>query len=118
MLNLKSAYFYFLAIYINLIKKLKKTYFTTRYYNRSLASKTPRQLYFYPNPFLLSSFMHYKNFSFKVSNLNEKMFWEQKKSKAEEENLHNFLWLNLIDRKTESKEIKRIISIWIYKYSN
>ena len=118
MLNLKSAYFYFLAIYINLIKKLKKTYFTTKYYNRSLTSKTPQQLYFYPNPFLLSSFTHYKNFSFKVSNLNEKMFWEQKKSKAEGENLHNFLWLNLIDRKTESKEIKRIISIWIYKYSN
>ena len=87
MLNLKSAYFYFLAIYINLIKKLKKTYFTTKYYNRSLTSKTPQQLYFYPNPFLLSSFTHYKNFSFKVSNLNEKMFWEQKKSKAEEEQI-------------------------------
>ena len=39
MLNLKSAYFYFLAIYINLIKKLKKIYFTTKYYNRSLYPK-------------------------------------------------------------------------------
>ena len=43
---LKSIYFYFLAAQINLLKYLKKIYFTTDYYNRSLTSKTPSQFIF------------------------------------------------------------------------
>ena len=31
--------------------------------------------------------------------------------------LHNFFWLNLIDRKTDSKNIKKIIYIWMLKNS-
>jgi len=67
MLNLKSIYFYFLAKKINFIKKIKKIYFKTNLYNNSLKSKTPEQLYFYPNPFLLSSLTNHKNFSFQIS---------------------------------------------------
>ena len=81
-------------------------------------SKTPDQLYFHPNPFLLSSFTQHKNFTFKVANINKKIFWEGGNSKVEEVNLHNFLWLNLVDRKVEGKEIKKIIAHWIYKNSN
>jgi uncharacterized heparinase superfamily protein len=118
MFNFKSAYFYILAVKINLKKKIKKTYFTTKHYNQSLFSKTPDQLYFHPNPFLLSSFTQHKNFTFKVANINKKIFWEGDNSKVEEINLHNFLWLNLVDRKVEGKEIKKIIAHWIYKNSN
>ena len=41
MFNLRSVYFYFLAIKIYLYKNLKKIYFTTNYYNNSLKSKSP-----------------------------------------------------------------------------
>ena len=67
MFNLKSIYFYFLAIQISLIKFIKKIYFSTNYYNKSLISKAPQQFYFHPNPFLLSSITNYKKYSFKIS---------------------------------------------------
>lgn len=117
MLNLKSAYFYFLAAKINLIKKIKKIYFTTLLYNNSLKTKTPEQLYFYPNSFLLSSFTNYKNFSFQVSSIDPEMFWEKQPTKQEERNLNNFLWLNLIDRKNDGSVIQKIITVWIYNNS-
>lgn len=116
MLGLKSVYFYFIAIQITLIKFFKKIYFSTSYYNKSLQSKTPQQVYFSPNPFLLSILNPYKKNSFKVSEIDPNLFWLQEKNKYSEE-LNNFLWLNLIDRKVDQKKIQRIISIWILKNS-
>ena len=117
MSNLKSAYFYFLAIKINLIKIIKKIYFTTEFYNKSLKSKIPQQFYFFPNPFLLSSITSYKNFSLKITQLDLNNFWNKKISQFEEKRINSFLWLNLIDRKNESLIIQKIITLWINKYS-
>ena len=55
MFNLKGIFFYFLAIKITLTKTIKRFYFRTNYYYKSLKSEIPKQFYFYPNPFLLSS---------------------------------------------------------------
>ena len=111
MSNLKSAYFYFLAIKINLIKIIKKIYFTTEFYNKSLKSKIPQQFYFFPNPFLLSSITSYKNFSLKITQLDLNNFWNKKISQFEEKRINSFLWLNLIDRKNESLIIQKIITM-------
>ena len=115
MFNLKSAYFYFLAIKINITKLLKKIYFTTNFYNNSLNSKSPSQFYFYPNPFLLSSLISHKNFMFNFSNINLNDFWNKPPSIKQEKKLHNFLWLNLINRKNDGVTIQKIINIWIDK---
>ena len=115
MLNIKSAYFYFLALKINFIKFFKKAYFTTNFYNRSLESQISKNFYFFPNPTLLSSFTSNNNFSHKISNIDQNNFWDQKKTKKEEINLNNFLWLNLVDRKNQSSLIRKIISLWIQK---
>ena len=116
MFNLKSIYFYFLALQITLIKFCKKVYFSTNYYNKSLASKTPRQFFFHPNPFLLSSITNYKKYSFKISEIDPNLFWIKQKNLHEEEK-HSFLWLNLIDRKNDGKIIQRIINLWMLKHS-
>ena len=118
MLYLKSAYFYFLAIKINLTKIIKKIYFTTNYYNKSLKTKIPKQFYFFPNPFLLSSIISYKNFSFKITDVDLNIFWNKQSTQIEEEKINSFLWLNLIDRKNDSLIIQKIISIWIEKNKN
>ena len=118
MFNLKSIFFYFLAFQISLIKFLKKIYFSTNYYNRSLLSKIPQQLYFYPSPFLLSSITNYKKNLFKISEIDANFFWINKKNVLEEKVLHSFLWLNLIDRKNDGKSLQKIIKIWIMKHSN
>jgi len=117
MFNLKSIYFYFLAIQISLIKFIKKIYFSTSYYNKSLVSKTPQQFYFHPNPFLLSSITNYKKYSFKIGEIDPNVFWLNKKNAWEEKELHSFLWLNLIDRKNDGKSLQKIIDVWMLKHS-
>ena len=117
MFNLKSVYFYFLALQITLIKFVKKIYFHTDHYNKSLLSKTPNQFYFHPNPFLLSSITNYKKYSFKISEIDPNIFWIKSKNIQDEKELNNFFWLNLIDRKNDGKTLQRIINIWMLKHS-
>ena len=117
MLNLKSIYFYFLAVQISLIKFIKKIYFSTSFYNKSLLSKTPQQFYFHPNPFLLSTITNYTKHSFKIAEIDPNLFWVKKGNDKEQRELHDFLWLNLIDRKTDGKSLQKIIDLWILKHS-
>ena len=109
MLKLKAAYFYFLAVKILLIRFVKKIYFSTDYYNNSLKTKLPEQLYFYPNSFLLSSFINQKIFTFKLSKIDINTFWDDFETQKEEENLNSFFWLNLINRKINGDNIQKII---------
>jgi len=113
MFSLKAVYFYFLAVKILLIRFVKKIYFSTDYYNKSLKTKLPEQLCFYPNPFLLSCFVNHKIFTFKLSKVNIDTFWSDLESIKEEENLNSFFWLNLINRKSNGEAIQQIITIWI-----
>tara|TARA_B100000575_G_scaffold213005_1_gene173788 strand:+ start:1355 stop:3001 length:1647 start_codon:yes stop_codon:yes gene_type:complete len=117
MFNLKSIYYYFLALRISLLKFIKKIYFSTNYYNKSLISKTPQQFYFHPNPFLLSSIANYKKDSFKISEIDPNIFWIKQKNVKGEKDKNSFLWLNLMDRKNDGKSLQKIIRIWIIKYS-
>ena len=116
MFSLKSVYFYLIACQITLIKFLKKIYFLSKNYNKSLESRTPQQVYYSPNPFLLSIITSYNNQSFKISEIDANVFWLEDKKK-ETAQLHNFFWLNLIDRKTDYKNIKKIIYVWMLKNS-
>jgi len=116
MFGLKSVYFYLIACQITLIKFLKKLYFSSKNYNKSLESKTPQQVYYSPNPFLLSIITSYSNLSFKISDLDPNNFWLEDKKKDSEQ-MHNFFWLNLIDRKTDHIKIKKIIYVWMLKNS-
>jgi uncharacterized heparinase superfamily protein len=114
MFGLKSVYFYLIACQITLIKILKKIYFSSKNYNKSLKTITPQQVYYNPNPFLLSLITKYKNQSFKISEIDPNVFWLEVEKKNSEQ-VHNFLWLNLIDRKADQKNLKKIIYIWILK---
>ena len=116
MFGLKSVYFYLLAVQITLIKILKKFYFSSKNYNKSLESITPQQVYYSPNPFLLSIISSYKNQSFKINEVDPNVFWLEDKKKNSEQ-AHNFLWLNLIDRKGDQKNLKKIIYIWMLRNS-
>jgi uncharacterized heparinase superfamily protein len=116
MSGLKSVYFYFIACQITLIKFFKKIYFTSKNYNKSLEAKTPQQVYYNPNPFLLSIITSYTGQSFKISEIDPNIFWIEDRKKATEQ-LHNFFWLSLIDRKTDHKKLKKIIYLWMIKNS-
>ena len=117
MFGFRDAFFYLIAFQVTLIKFLKKIYFTTNYYNKSLKSKIPNQVYFNPNSYLLSIISPYTNESFKVGEINPNEFWLENKQKNIAQH-HNFLWLSLINRKTDGKNIQKIIYLWMLKYSN
>ena len=116
MFGFKVAFFYLVAIQITIIKFFKKIYFTTNYYNKSLKSKIPTQVYFNPNSFLLSIISPYSSESFKIAEINPNEFWLENKKKNIAKH-HNFLWLSLINRKTDGKNIQKIIYLWMLKYS-
>ena len=112
---LKSAYLYFLFNKNNFLDFIKKIYFTTNYYNRSLLTKIPRQFYFYPKPNLLFSESHEMNFNFNLSKFNTNEFWKKKSNEKDEKYINSFEWLYLINRKNDVLVIQRLISLWIYK---
>ena len=104
MFGLKVAYFYLIALQITFIKFFKKLYFSSSQYNKSLVSKIPTQVHFNPNPFLLSIISPYKKRLFKINEIDPNNFWLENKNINILEQ-HNFLWLNLIDRKIDGKNI-------------
>jgi len=116
MSGLKSVYFYLIACQITLIKFFKKIYFSSKNYNKSLETKTPKQVYYNPNPFLLSIITSYSGLSFKFSEIDPNVFWLKNKKKDAVQ-IHNFFWLSLVDRKTDHAKIKKIIYIWMLKNS-
>ena len=116
MSGLKSVYFYLIACQITLIKFFKKIYFSSKNYNKSLETKTPKQVYYNPNPFLLSIIASYNGLSFKFSEIDPNVFWLKNKKKNAVQ-IHNFFWLSLVDRKTDHAKIKKIIYIWMLKNS-
>ena len=116
MFGLKSVYFYLIACQITLIKFLKKLYFSSKNYNKSLKSKTPKQIYYNPNPFLLSIITPSNDQTFKISDIDPNIFWLENKKKDADQ-MHNFFWLNLLDRKADHKKLKKIIFIWMIKNS-
>ena len=81
MFDLKSVYFYLLAAQITLIKIIKKYYFSSKNYNKSLETITPQQVYYSPNPFLLSIITSYKNHSFEINEVDPNVFWLEDKKK-------------------------------------
>ena len=116
MFGLKSVYLYLIAYQITFIKFFKKLYFSSKNYNKSLETKTPQQVYYNPNPFLLSIITSYQNQSFKINDVDPNIFWLEDKKKDTYQ-MHNFFWLNLIDRKTDNKKLKKIIYVWMLKNS-
>ena len=118
MFGLKGAYFYLIALQITILKFFKKIYFASNYYNKSLQSKVPVQVYFNPNPFLLSIISPYKKKLFKVEEIDPNNFWLKEEENAQLNERHNFLWLNLINRKTDGKNIKKIIYLWMLRNAN
>ena len=94
MFGLKSVYLYLIACQITLIKFLKKLYFSSKNYNKSLISKTPKQIYYNPNPFLLSIVAPSNDQTFKISDIDPNIFWLENKKKNTDQ-IHNFFGLTL-----------------------
>ena len=116
MIRLKSIFIYFLAIRKIFIRSLKELFFGSNYYNKLLDTDVPSSFLFNPNPYLLSPFLNHKDLLIKISNEDVRNFRISLFENKEKKSIHNFLWLNLIDRKNENEIIQKIIGEWIKKY--
>ena len=115
---LKDTYLYFFSIKKIFFRSLKEFFFLTSFYNKTLNSEIPSRLFFQPNPYLLSSLFNHESFIFKISKESIYNFWSKNISEKEKNSLHNFLWLNLVDRKNEKVIIQKIIKDWINKFNS
>ena len=115
MFKIKSVYLYFLALKVNFYRFIRETYFKTSYYNNSLISIIPKKLFFFPNSFLLSSLTNYRNFSLRISNLNPRDLIDHYENRKDFDLFNNFLWLNIINRKNDASDLRKLISLWIDK---
>ena len=61
---------------------------------------------------------NHESFIFKISKESIYNFWNKNLSSKEKSSIHNFLCLNLIDRKNEKEIIQTIIKDWINKFNN
>ncbi len=118
MIVLKSIYIYFLSINKIATKTIKEFFFSTSFYNKLLDSKIPSRFFFFPNPYLLSPLLNHKTLLIKIANEDVRNFWEKLAKNKEKKNIHNFLWLNIIDRKNDTKIIQKVIKDWILNYKN
>ena len=116
MTSIKSIYIYFLSLKKLVSKSIKEFFFSTSFYNKLLDSKIPSRFFFYPNPHLLSPLLNHKDLLVKISNEDVRNFRVNILKNKEKKSIHNFLWLNLVDRKNDSKIIQKIIEEWIFKY--
>ena len=116
MFGLSSVYLFLIACHVTLIKFFREIYFSSKNYNKSLETKTPQQIYYNPNPFLLSIITTYNGHPFRVNDINPNIFWIEDKKKDTEQ-MHSFFWLSLLDRKTDQSKLKKIIYIWMLKNS-
>ena len=113
MFKISTVFSYLLKFKEEFFNQFRKAYYRTNWYRKTLDSKLPDQLSYFPRSYLLSSFVNQNNNLFKISNINTENFWSQKLSSKRELSLHNFLWLSLIDRKQEASSVRKIISNWL-----
>ena len=118
MLYFKNVYIYFLSLKKIILKKFIEFFFSTKYYNKSLETKIPSRFFFYPNPYLLSPLVNHSEALYKISKDNADINWDHIDKNKEKNKIHNFLWLNLVDRKNNPETIQKIIFDWYIKYGN
>ena len=113
MLNIKSVYIYFVAIKIYLSKFLKDIYFQSNFYQNKLIEKKEIKIHFIPNSYLLSSFTNNKKFEFDIKQDFTNYLLTKSSEKKRFKQIHNFLWLSLIDRKNDGVVVRKMIDEWI-----
>ena len=118
MISIKSIFIYLLSLKRIIAKSMKEFFYTTKFYNRLLDNKIPSRFFFYPNPYLLSPLLNHKDLLIKISNEDVRNFRISFLKNKERKSIHNFLWLNLVDRKNKLEIIQKIIEEWILKYQN
>ena len=101
--RLKSIKLYFFSVLKLSLLNLKNYYFKSNYYNKKLITFLPSRIFYNPSSYLSASLITLGNDFYKIVNTSPEMLWKtDNKDKLKFENLHNFLWLSKLDRKSSN----------------
>ena len=119
MYSLKSIKLYFFSILKLFFLKLRNFYFKSNFYNKKLITVIPKRFYYVPSTYLSASLTTINNDFYEIANTPPELLWQtNSKDKLKFENLHSFLWLARLDRKTNKVVTKDIIRSWINIFYN
>ena len=114
MKKLKSISGYFFFFFNIFLVKLKTSYFKTVFYNTKISKNLPSRFNYKPSLHIINSLMSFDKKRIKIHNLSLNSIWKvDDKNSLEFQNLHNFLWLTVLDIKTNKASTQTIIENWI-----
>ena len=114
MQKIKSISEYFFLIFKFFLLKLKILYFKSNFYNKKFSNNLPTKFSYKPSLHIINSLTSFNKKKIKIENYTLNSLWKlRSKNKLEFQNLHNFLWLTLLDIKTNKTSAQTIIENWI-----
>src|SRR6056300_1458269 len=118
-MNLRFIRLFIYSIGNLILDKIRKIYFTTKYYNNSLKITPPSRSYDMNNVPLLLELEDKNKKRFDLINRFQKNIWKlDNLGKKHLSELHKFSWLSQIDIKNQKIMAKNIIIEWLKKNQN
>ena len=112
--KIKSISEYFFSIFQIFLFKLKITYFKSSFYNKKISNDLPSKFYYKPSLHIINSLTSYNKKKIKIESFSLNSIWKVRpENNLEFHNLHNFLWLMLLDIKTTKASAQVITENWI-----
>ena len=112
---------YLNRFFFNVLKKFKKIYLNSTFYNKKISKIDNQNLKYKPSPHLLFSIIKYKK-KVKIENYAIDEIWVNKKTSFSElKKLNSFYWLFSLDLKSSKKITQSVLKNWIkinYKFNS
>jgi uncharacterized heparinase superfamily protein len=119
MRRIKSIKLYFFSILKIFFLSFRNYYFSTNLYNKKLITFFPNRIFYNPSSYLNASLISGSSDFYKIKDTSPELLWKNNiEDKRKFENLHNFLWLSKLDRKSSKAITQNIINSWINKFFN
>ena len=118
MFEIKSIKLYFFSIKKIISLKINNTYFKSNFYHKKITKTYSSRFYYIPRPNLIEPLILSKNYFYNIKEIDAENLWNEDIENLNEiNNLHSFLWLNTLDRKSNKFLFQKIIISWIKKYN-
>ena len=100
----------------NILKKFRKIYLSSEYYEKKISKFKNQNLIYKPSPHLLSSLINYQTKKVNVDNIVTENLWDNEKININNfKKLNNFYWFFSLDLKSSKKNTQKIVYEWIKK---
>ena len=100
----------------NILKKFRKIYLSSEYYEKKISKFKNQNLIYKPSPHLLSSLINYQTKKINVNDIVTENLWNNENTNFNNfKKLNNFYWFFSLDLKSSKKNTQNIVYEWIKK---